>query len=104
MSRSKTTSVRTPLMTLVKFVTVVSMRCGWRRSSSPVTNPSRTNCIPGTQGWYVLLITGTVGNDAEANCCTSAHDVDEVANAVSDPTHISPGTTDSANEIARTPK
>src|SRR5664279_2913264 len=59
-SRSKTTTLRTRLIVLVRSVTVVTIRCWWVTPSS-TTVPSITKLVPRTRGNHLLVTRGRCG-------------------------------------------
>ena len=66
------TTVRTPLIILVRSVTVDTTRWGSRpppRSASP----AKVNWMPGARGFHGLSILGGLGKLAGSNCAAVLH-------------------------------
>src|SRR5215213_9813951 len=64
------TRVRTPSITLLRSVTVVTTRRDWRPPSSTMADPSKTSCVPGVRGSHLLSI--CVGSSNRARSKSSA--------------------------------
>src|SRR5215204_2431143 len=64
------TRVRTPSITLLRSVTVVTTRRVWRPPSSTMADPSKTNCVPGFRGSHLLSM--CVGSSNWARLKSSA--------------------------------
>src|SRR5215207_1986389 len=64
------TRVRTPSISLLRSVTVVTTRRGWRPPSSTMADPSKTNCVPGFWGSHLLSM--CVGSSNWARSKSSA--------------------------------
>src|SRR5829696_5141563 len=82
------TRVRTPSMTLLRSVTVVTTRRVWRPPSSTMADPSKTNCVPGVRGSHLLSM--SVGSSNRARSKSSALPVRGAVCLCSEPSSVLP--------------